>query len=126
MPGLLSAKHSSNTQTANKRIDRVAEYIRRHPQNDLSLNALSRLANCSKYHFLRLFKARIGITPNRLAQQTRMKRASFQLVFNPVCRITDIALDAGFENVESFSRAFKRAYEQSPLQFRRCPQWLKW
>jgi AraC family transcriptional regulator len=126
MPSVLSAKKSTQPQAVAERIDRVAEYIRRHPQNDLSLNALSRLANCSKFHFLRLFNARIGITPNRLAQQTRLKRASFQLVFNPACRITDIALEAGFENIESFSRAFKRAHDQSPLQFRRCPQWLKW
>jgi len=116
----------SGAGTAESRIDRVASYIECHPEKDLSLDELSRLANFSKFHFHRLFKARTGITANQLHQRTRMKRASLQLVFNPISRINDVALDAGFENIESFSRAFRRAYGQSPSQFRHFPLWTKW
>ena len=40
--------------------------------------------------------------------------------------ITDIALEAGFENAESFSRAFRQQFAQSPREFRRAPQWAAW
>jgi AraC family transcriptional regulator len=40
--------------------------------------------------------------------------------------VTDIAFDAGFENVESFSRAFKKAFAQRPSAFRSQPNWQPW
>src|SRR5690606_27978623 len=37
-----------------------------------------------------------------------------------------IALEAGFERPESFSRAFRNAFGQSPLEFRKSPEWNPW
>ena len=37
-----------------------------------------------------------------------------------------IALEAGFETPESFSRGFKREYGQTPSQFRIRPAWKPW
>jgi AraC family transcriptional regulator len=47
-------------------------------------------------------------------------------VFNERRRIIDIALEAGFENPESFSRAFKKRFGQTPTQFRDQPAWQPW
>jgi AraC family transcriptional regulator len=47
-------------------------------------------------------------------------------VFNQPTRVIDIALDAGFENPESFTRAFKNTFGQSPTEFRRQPDWAAW
>jgi len=44
----------------------------------------------------------------------------------PKERIIDIALEAGFESPEAFSRAFRQAFGQSPSQFRKSPQWPQW
>jgi AraC family transcriptional regulator len=55
-----------------------------------------------------------------------LRRASYRLAFNALERITDIALQAGFEHAESFSRAFKSAFGQSPQQFRKDPDWGAW
>jgi len=55
-----------------------------------------------------------------------LKRASYQLVFGDNGKIIDIALDAGFENPESFSRAFKKTIGQTPSQFRKNPEWELW
>ena len=41
-------------------------------------------------------------------------------------KVIDIALDAGFQNAESFSRAFRTAFDQSPTQFRQQPDWAEW
>ncbi|KAB0207798.1 helix-turn-helix domain-containing protein, partial [Escherichia coli] len=45
---------------------------------------------------------------------------------NPQDKVIDIALDAGFQNPESFTRAFKTAFGQSPRRFRQSPDWLAW
>ena len=108
------------------RINRVIDYINTHLQEDLSLEQLSQVANFSKYHFHRQFSEYTGITVSKLVQLMRLKRASYQLVFNKPCRIIDIALDAGFENPESFSRAFKKAHGQTPSEFRKEPAWKPW
>ncbi len=56
----------------------------------------------------------------------RLKRASYRLAFNPLEKIIDIALDAGFQNPESFSRAFKQSFGLTPSQFRKQPAWINW
>lgn len=117
---------TNKSTSTESRIGRVAEYIMQHPESDLSLDTLSNIASLSKYHFHRLFRSQIGMSAGKMVKLNRLKRASLQLVFNRTYRITDIALDAGFENPESFSRAFRQAYRQSPSQFRRCPDWDPW
>ena len=109
-----------------ERINKVIDYINAHLQEDLSVTQLSQVANFSKYHFHRQFSEFTGINVFKLIQLMRLKRASYQLVFHEDYRIIDIALDAGFENPESFSRAFKKAFGQTPSQFRNKPEWKPW
>lgn len=108
------------------RFTRVFEYIDRHLDEPLSVEGLSEIAHFSKFHFHRQFSDYCGISVMRYIQVVRLRRASHQLVFSPQERITDIALNAGFENPESFSRAFKSAFGQTPSDFRKQPQWQPW
>jgi AraC family transcriptional regulator len=108
------------------RIARVCDYIEHNLDEDLTLDALSRVAVFSKYHFHRMFSAFTGLSVARFIQMSRLKRASFQLAFHDEERIIDIALKAGFESPEAFSRAFKRAFGQTPSHFRADPAWPSW
>jgi len=108
------------------KINQVCDYISEHLDDDLSIERLSLVAHFSKFHFHRQFTAYTGLTVARYILMTRLKRASHQLVFNKDDRIIDIALDARFENPESFSRAFKKAFGQTPSQFRQQPDWNDW
>jgi AraC family transcriptional regulator len=109
-----------------QRFSRVLDFIDRHLDEPLSGERLSRVAHFSKFHFQRQFFNYVGVTPNRYVQLARLRRASYRLAFNPLERITDIALAAGFEHSESFSRAFKGAFGQSPRAFRKDPDWAAW
>jgi AraC family transcriptional regulator len=109
-----------------QRFSRVLDFIDRHLDEPLSVTRLSRAAHFSKFHFLRQFTHYIGVTPNRYIQLARLRRASYRLAFNSLEPITDIALAAGFEHSESFTRAFKGAFGQSPMAFRRAPDWAAW
>lgn len=108
------------------RFNRVFDYIDKHLDDDLSVEQLSRVANFSKFHFHRQFSEYVGINVFRYIQLMRLKRASYRLVFNEGARIIDIALEAGFESSEAFSRAFKKLFEQTPSQFRNKPEWKSW
>jgi AraC family transcriptional regulator len=118
--------NKSREQAYAKRFSRVMDFIDRHLGEPLPIERLRRLAYFSKHHFLRQFTHYVGVTPIRYVQLVRLRQASYRLAFNPLEPITDIALEAGFESSESFSRAFKRAFGQSPSIFRRHPDWKSW
>lgn len=109
-----------------ERFQRVLGYIDAHLDESLTVERLSRVANFSKYHFHRQFTHYTGMGVGRYIEVLRLRRASYQLVFNEKKKVTDIALEAGFESPESFSRAFKRNFGQTPSQFRKNPQWEPW
>lgn len=109
-----------------RRLRCVCEHIERHLDEPLTLEALSRMAHSSPFHFHRQFTAWSGQPLYRYIQWLRLRRASWRLAFNPQDKVIDIALDAGFQNPESFTRAFKTAFGKSPRQFRQTPDWLDW
>ncbi|PSV15725.1 AraC family transcriptional regulator [Photobacterium kishitanii] len=88
------------------RINKVCDFIQNNLDEDFTIEQLSDVAICSKYHFHRVFKSYTGISSMRFILLTRMRRASFQLAWRLDYRITDIAFDAHFESVEAFSRDF--------------------
>jgi len=109
-----------------KRINLICDYIYEHLDQDLSIENLSKVANFSKYHFHRQFSEYTGVSVYKFVQLLRLKRASYQLVYNKGYKHIDIAMDAGFENPESFSRAFKNKFGQTPSDFRDNPKWKPW
>jgi len=108
------------------RINHVCNYISKHLDEDLTVEKLSQIANFSKFHFHRQFSEYTGVNVAKYILMMRLKRASYQLVYNKYLLIINIALEAKFENPESFSRAFKKAFRQTPSQFRQKPEWQSW
>jgi AraC family transcriptional regulator len=118
--------NDKQASTYAERFDRVFDYIERHLDEKLSIKLLSELACFSPFHFQRQFSAYVDMSVTRYIQLLRLRRASYHLVFNEQRLIIDIALEAGFENPESFSRTFKRCFGQTPSQFRNQLAWPPW
>lgn len=116
----------SAIDTYHSRFRRVLEYIDFHLDDDLTVDCLSNVAAFSKYHFHRQFSKLFGISVYKYVQLNRLKRASYQLAFRDHMQIIDISLASGYENHESFCRAFKKSIGQTPSEFRECPQWHPW
>lgn len=106
-----------------ERVDRVINFIGSHLDEELELEGLCRIACFSKYHFHRLFTVYTGLPLMSYIRWLRLKRAAHQLVVHKEETIINIALDAGFETHESFSRAFKQLCGQSPSEFRSKAHW---
>jgi AraC family transcriptional regulator len=115
-----------SVQAYAERFNRVLDYIDHHLDRRLGIDELTCLAHSSRFHFQRQFTEYVGLSVTRYVQLMRLRRASYQLVFNEQRRIIDIALEANFENPESFSRAFKKNFGQTPSQFRDQPAWRPW
>jgi len=108
------------------RISKVTDYIGKHLDDELSLDQLSGIACFSKYHFHRLFMAYTGLTLQHYIRWLRLKRAAHQLMVEKDSPIITIAISAGFESHESFTRAFKQICGVNPSDFRLEPDWHAW
>ncbi|NRB10911.1 MAG: GyrI-like domain-containing protein [Rickettsiaceae bacterium] len=109
-----------------ERMGRVINFIGKHLDEELDLDELCKVACFSKYHFHRLFTAHSGISLMGYIKWLRLKRAAHQLMAHKEDTIINIALDAGFESHEAFSRAFKQICGQSPSIFRSNANWDVW
>jgi AraC family transcriptional regulator len=104
-------------------------HIQANLEGDLSLTALSRRAGLSPFHFQRGFKAAIGETPKAYVWRLRLERGAFRLLSHE-SNLLDIALECGFQNHETFSRAFRRRFGKSPGNYRewvrgQAPSWAE-
>jgi AraC family transcriptional regulator len=101
-----------------ERFNKVIDFIGQHLDEELSIDQLSTIACFSKFHFHRLFTVYTGLSLKKYVKWLRLKRAAYQLVINQDTSIIEIAMNAGYESHEAFSRAFKSSLGQAPREFR--------
>ncbi len=109
-----------------QQIQKVIEFIGKHLDDKLTLEQLSQVVCLSKYHFHRLFTAYTGLSLQQYIRWLRLKRAAHQLIVDKNRPIIEIALDAGFESHEAFTRVFSQQCGVSPSQFRSQMDWHTW
>jgi len=109
-----------------RKLQKVIEFIGKHFDEKLTLDQLSNVACFSKYHFHRLFTAYTGLSLQQYIRWLRLKRAAHQLIVEQDKTIIDIAINAGFESHEAFTRAFKQSCGTSPSEFRSHMSWHAW
>ena len=79
---------------------------------NISLDELAKNSQLSKYHFLRVFKKNIGLTPHQYILTTKINKAK-NLIIAGEKPIT-ASLNAGFSDQSHFIRNFKNIYGYSP------------
>jgi AraC family transcriptional regulator len=109
-----------------QRLEKVLSEMDRTLEQPMDVAAFADVAAYSRFHFQRLFSAFLGTSVTEYRRLLRFKRAGHQLAFRKETSVTDIAYDAGYEILESFTRAFKRHLGQSPSEFRSAPDWATW
>lgn len=105
----------SNISAKQQRLSTVLDYIEAHLAEDISLSELSLQAGLSKFHFSRLFKQSIGLTPHKYLVKRRIERAT-QWLKQGQC-ISQVAYQLGFSDQSHFTRTFKQVKGKTPRQY---------
>lgn len=82
------------------------------PAAELTLDALARQADLSRYQFLRSFARATGLTPHAYLMQRRIHRAR-QLIASGA-RLSDAAAGSGFADQSHMTRLFVRSFGMAP------------
>ncbi len=95
----------------------VIDYIEEHLAEDLSLSDLAATANLSPYHFARLFKVSIGLSPHQYVIHRRIERAKL-LLSTTNWSLTTIAHAVGCASESHLALHFKHLTGLTPKQYR--------
>ncbi|MEJ6950844.1 helix-turn-helix transcriptional regulator [Natronospora cellulosivora (SeqCode)] len=96
----------------------VLDYIENRVTEDISDEEIADIAGFSRSHFRALFREANGQTLVRYIKKRKLSHAAFKLI-NTDINILDIAVSYGFNSHDSFTRAFRREFGESPSQFRK-------
>jgi AraC family transcriptional regulator len=112
----MPAKTLTQTDHA-ARVSKAVLYLRENFLNAVQLKDVADAASASPFHFDRVFSAALGEPPMQYLRRLRLEWAAGRLTTSndPVA---DIALKAGYENPESFTRAFTKQFGVAPTTFR--------
>lgn len=101
-------------------IEKIDACIKRNDDEQLSLSSLADGLGYSRFYFSRKFREISGM---QFRDYLRYRKLAFALkeLRDTESGILDIALKYGFSSHEAFSRAFKRAYDITPSEYRQNP-----
>ena len=100
-----------------RQLSQVLDYIDTYLEQNIKLADLAQLLNMSQFHFSRLFKQSIGITPHQYLSQQRVERAK-KLLKKTDRLIIDIALECGFSSHSHLSKKFRQLTGMTPKVYR--------
>jgi AraC family transcriptional regulator len=102
-----------------RRMVQTAQWLGANAVERIDLAAAAALAGLSPFHFLRSFKAVLGVSPHQFLLRTRLRVAANRLLDEQDVPVTTLALEVGFEDLSNFVRTFHRAAGVSPGTFRK-------
>ena len=95
------------------RLNGILEYIENNYGEKITLDQLCSIANISRFYFCRLFKSITGKSLGEYLNQLRINKAE-ALLKNGEVNITEAAMSCGFDDINYFSRMFKKYKNESP------------
>ena len=98
-------------------VEKALWYIEAHLTQDISLGDIAADCGVSRHHLLRAFAAGTGSSVMRYVRGRRLSQAAERLV-NGANDILEVAIDAGYNSHESFTRAFGEQFGATPAQVR--------
>lgn len=90
---------------------------RETPEPPLSVREIAAETGMSLFHFIRLYKAVFGETPNQCQIRARLEKAR-RLLITSDCPVTDVCLQVGYSSLGTFSDLFLRKTGMTPSAYR--------
>lgn len=102
---------------SDRRIERVLEMMSARLADPLTLDELAAEAGVSKFHFVRLFREKVGQTPHAILVRLRLEAAQSMLAASDL-EIGKIAGLCGYGRGSDLATAFRRRFGTTPLAWR--------
>ncbi|HEX2855765.1 MAG TPA: GyrI-like domain-containing protein [Opitutaceae bacterium] len=99
-------------------VHRAMAFMEENLTRPVTLEAISRRAGFSLWHFQRIFSSHVGETLGACLRRRRLSVAVLDLR-NTRRSILDVAFDYQFESHAAFTRAFQATFGATPSSFRR-------
>lgn len=99
-------------------VRKTMDYIEKNYMNEIYLDDLASRFNLNSNYFSTLFRKQSGSTIRDYIRKVRISHA-IELLNDPAIKISDIALEVGYENAAHFNRAFKDVTSMSPSFYRK-------
>ncbi len=105
-------------ELTDRRLARVIGFMQDHFAKELTLDKLAGEAGVSRFHFVRLFRKRLGVTPYQHLVRLRLEHAKFLLQTTDM-DVSAVALACGYSHAGRFAAAFHAAFALQPSKSRR-------
>jgi AraC-like DNA-binding protein len=99
------------------RVQSAVSHIEAYFGEPCTLQTLADIAGLSRFHFVRMFGAVVGQSPNQYLINTRMRAASDRLLTTKT-PIAQIAFEVGFNDISHFYSCFRETFSCTPRQWR--------
>lgn len=100
----------------------LLERIENEPRAGWTVSRIAAECHLSCDHFSRCFHHILGQTPQSYLLEVRMRAAAASLMVAPLRPLKEVAADAGYAGIYSFSRAFKQVFGMGPAAYRKAPR----
>jgi len=107
----------SRAGPVDRRLRRAIEFMHDNYASGLSLEEIASAAYLSEYHFARLFKEIIGVTPHVYLANLRLERAR-RLLIETELAISEVASMVGYHSQSHFTKIFKSTTGVTPRAYR--------
>lgn len=99
-------------------INLALDYIYSFFNSNISLEDICKEVNVSQYHFSRVFKQKVGVSPHQFLLNVRIKKAAEMLLINDYS-IAETAELCGFLSLSHFSSLFKKCMGCTATEYRK-------
>ncbi|OTO72680.1 MULTISPECIES: AraC family transcriptional regulator [unclassified Enterococcus] len=90
------------------------EYVEAHLTGTIDLDRIAQLAQCSTYHYQRMFSYIAGVTLGEYIRRRKMSLAGVALQRGE--KVIDVAAAFGYDSPTSFNRVFKSVHGITPKE----------
>ena len=108
----------STRQSLIRKFQLEDQFMSENLSQNLQLEDIATHIGMSPFHFQRQYKKATGFSPSRKLVKYRMEKAK-ELIMAGNLRIVEIATFLAYNDLPTFSKAFKREFGLSPMQWKR-------
>ncbi len=106
-----------------EKFNKAVDYIEQHLQDKIDLEETAKLADCSLYHFQRMFSYLADMPLSEYIRRRRMSLAAEDIKSGE--KVLDVSLKYGYDSPTAFNRAFKSVIGVVPSSIKKETSVLK-